>query len=306
MTAKFSLTKWVLLLTGALILSSCTSTTNISKVVDQDQFIFQDIDTLYLNMPENSPLEFLGFIDTGNLESGAGNAVVYQNVGGGAGVAAQLFAHAMVSNSAKNSRYTKAQELADQVLTPYEEPISEFTYDDLWAGIEEKQPISDVNLVAFRTADIDQPVTVIKITPSYTMSPDQCALMLINKVSAYKSNNPDSQIYYNEFVVISDPILEQDPELFWLDTNKTNVIETLGTEMFTDSLRLMSESLSTNFGINSKPKTVHYYFGESKKFERATVISHNCSRATVENLRGHIMSIPVDGDSFSTTDGCSL
>ncbi|SES67661.1 hypothetical protein SAMN05216412_101199 [Nitrosospira multiformis] len=192
--------------------------------------------------------------------------------------------------------YGKDEELqaeADRVLLPYQTALGDFTYRELvQRGLNKTSVGGSKKWVEFNTPSVAE--WVVEVTPFFTLTQDQSAIVLNNHLSIYAPGSPSEPLYKNLIRIVSDPRDEPDPAGFWMMGG--------GERLKEESANLFARSLEIAWGeIDSasrkddpaRPKTIRYRQGKSEKTERAGVIDMKCSRALVRSLRGWLMSVPL-------------
>ncbi|SFO06218.1 hypothetical protein SAMN05216332_104126 [Nitrosospira briensis] len=196
--------------------------------------------------------------------------------------------------------YGKDEELqaeADKILLPYQAALGNFTHRELVQRGLNKTSVGDSK----KWIEFDSPPVaewVVEVTPSFTLTQDQSALVLDNHISIHAPGSPSEPLYKNLIKIVSDPRDEPDPAGFWMMGG--------GERLKEESASLFARSLEIAWGeIDNasrkddpvRPKTIRYRHGKSEKMERAELIDMRCNRVVVRTLRGWLMSVPLTGSS---------
>lgn len=254
-----------------------------------------------LQMPIGEKVEYRGVVNLDNAGMGTG-AMMYP-APSMVGLLAAVLTHAAIVESSKNSQKTKLQEEADTVLAPYRIILDGISHKDL---VEEGDArLTDFSIKANGTTG-SQHAWTMEPAPVFFLTPDQTALFLENSItvkSPLGNNEGDSRINIR---VIGTPKQSANLENFWSADQ--------GKEIRKESARLFAESLNIALktqkagepGKANSYKTVRYMQGNQEKMERAQIISEDCERIVMKNLREVVMSVPVKtvaGDS-QNSDSC--
>lgn len=200
--------------------------------------------------------------------------------------------------------YGKDEELqteADKVLLPYQAALGNFTYRELvQRGLDKTSVDGSKKWVGFNSPSVAE--WVVEVTPSFTLTQDQSAIVLNNHISIYAPGSPSEPLYKNLIRIVSDPRDEPDPAGFWMRDG--------GERLKEESAHLFARSLEIAWGEidnasrkddPARPKTIRYRQGKSEKMERAGVIDTRCNRVVIRTLRGWLMSVPLAEPGEDTT-----
>lgn len=200
--------------------------------------------------------------------------------------------------------YGKDEELqaeANKVLLPYQTALGNFTHRELvQRGLNKVSVGGSKKWIEFNSPPVAD--WIVEVTPSFTLTQDQSAIVLNNHISIYAPGSPSEPIYKNLIRIVSDPRNEPDPANFWMAGG--------GEKLKEESASLLARSLEIVWGeIDNasrkdgpvRPKTIRYRHGKSEKMERAELIVTRCNRVVVRTLRGWLMSVPLAGPSEDAT-----
>lgn len=244
--------------------------------------------------PQATPL-FRGQIDT-SVSSQQGSAVLYP--GGSAAVfLGSVLTHAAVAGSMNSAKEQKQQETANGILEPYRDAIEKVTDQFLLtAATAEPQPFnrplqvnSDINAHA---------AWVLDSAPVFEMAQDKRSISLQNQIAVYSRDDPSNVVYSNTVEIVSDPVAEPDPDVYW---RRPGAISRLSANMFLQSIHLALGDIRARQQTGPE-KTFSYYQGNTKRYERGQLVSEDCDRYTLKTLRGWILSVPISVDSQRSCD----
>lgn len=216
-----------------------------------------------------------------------------------AGFIAALITHGVILDSTRNAQLEKNRLMANQVLLPYQHIFDGYFYRELMqSGLEKMAAAGSRKLVEFPEKPGSE--WFIESMPVYSMTQDQLAIIIDNAITIYAPNETVNPAFKNVVRVVSRPDRKSDPLAHWA----ANAGENLKSE----SARLLAESLDLAFAeINSESakrlnpqRTVRYLEGAKENMERGEVVNEKCDRVVLKNLRGWMMSVPVDPAGSTT------
>jgi hypothetical protein len=255
-----------------------------------------------VKLPQEDKVSFQGVVNFDNAGV-AGGGMLYPAAGAG-GFLAAIITHGVIMQSIKAGQKTKIQEAADQVLVPYQPVLSTYHYQELaQEALKKAMAASNRKLLAFsETADAHP---LIESTPVFSLTQDQSAVVLENLVSVTKPATSPSPAYQNIIKVVSQPKEGAEFPGFWMAND--------GAKLKEESANLLAHSLAIAIRDAENPakeeagsqKTFRYQEGQIMKMERAQLISTGCNRTIIKNLRGWVMSIPVQMSDTSATHQCA-
>jgi len=270
-----------------ILFAGCATTPPVSETDIQQEPVVID-PAPFLRMQWANNVSFNAYMDPADAIKKEGSAPTYLYGDGGAGgVLAQLLIHSAISSSKQKSQYTALQKQANTALTEYQSQLSTFSNSDLWDGVKSK----DIGFKTFQEGD-ESGVTIYEAEPEFVLSPDQRSLMLINKVEVFKSDDLETSIYTNSFVVISKPINTDNINAHWNNESSNGLIHA-GASIFADSMELAKKDFNKEYGAPGKQKTFRYKLGKKRMYEHGQLIAENCSNVVMKNLRGYIYKLPI-------------
>jgi hypothetical protein len=260
-----------------------------------------------LRLPEDVLVPFRGVMSFDSAGLGPGGQPLYfvaPGVGGLIGLFAQAVTHTVLVNSARKAEKERIQADANLVLTPYKDVLGVFATKDLLSASLTKVPgLNAPRFLEATQTDGDQ--LVVRSDPSFWFTQDQKAIILDHEIAffppgyASKSGSQDRSedafaAYKSTIRVVSDPIVSDSPVTLWM--------ESAGIKLKSESAALLAKSFEISLAEAADPnandslrfRTVKYREGSGERIERAQVVSGHCDRLLIRNLRGFLMSVPVD------------
>ena len=138
--------------------------------------------------------------------------------------------------------YGKDEELqteADKVLLPYQIELGNFTYRELvQRGLNKTSVGGSKKWGEFNSPSVAE--WVVEVTPSFTLTQDQSAIVLNNHISIYAPGSPSEPLYKNLISIVSDPRDEPDLAGFWMMSG--------GERLKEESANLFAQSLEIAWG----------------------------------------------------------
>lgn len=192
--------------------------------------------------------------------------------------------------------YGKDEELqaeADKVLLPYQTALGNFTYRELvQRGLDKTSVDGRKKWVEFNSPSVAE--WVVEVTPFFTLTQDQSAIVLNNHISIYAPGSRSEPLYKNLIRIVSNPRDEPDPAGFWM-TGGGERLKEESVDLFARSLEIAWREIDNASRKDAavRPKTIRYRQGKSEKMERAEVIDTRCNRVVIRTLRGRLMSVPL-------------
>jgi hypothetical protein len=252
-----------------------------------------------LRLPQEKQVTFRGALNTDFAGGGAMHMMYYAP--SAAGAIAALITHGLLNSGARKLEMNRLQKEADNVLSPYQAIIQEFKHEELFAMISEARIAVGQTRIALAE---EAPSTewFFTIHPVFSMTQDQRALIADVAVSVFEPSKPAAPSYTNTVRVISSPVPEVDPLLFW--GNAVNPpLKRQGAELVLTALELVIDQATSKKGDASEEKhsaknasvqrTVRYIEGGNEKVERAEILRIHCDRALLKTLRGGLMAVPL-------------
>ncbi len=233
-----------------------------------------------------------------NVDGGAG--VLYP--GGHAAVfLASVLTHAVIVDSAKESRRSKIQNQADQVLTPYRRHIDSLSYREIISGavtrLEDVGERFTVSNYYDSTTSLAGDAWVLESNPSFYMLQDEGAILVQNSVVIHSGEEEPTIIYQNIVEVISQPYQGDSPQTYWSADNGA-MLKNLSVELLAESVRLAIDDMRHQFLVRTElDQTFHFYQEGKKAYERGRLLAVEADRLTMRTLRGWLKSVPIISDN---------
>lgn len=248
-----------------------------------------------LRLPKEEQVLYRGVVSFDSAGIGGGQ-MMYPAVNAASFVAA-IVTHGFIVGGIKKGQKDRMQAAADEVLTPYKEILDSYRYADLMErGLEKSTFGSSRHLVA--NAEKSSGEIVVESLPVFSVTQDRRALIVDNVVLVQYPGSLSGEAYRNTIRVVSRPRSGEDTTAFWTQ-NQGLQLKAESEQLFAQSLDLAladAQSASMLTKNTGSFKTVRYLEGETKKMERGQVISEECQRVVLRNLRGWIMSVPTAAD----------
>ncbi|MCO1332815.1 hypothetical protein MO867_00555 [Microbulbifer sp. OS29] len=115
-------------------------------------------------------------------------------------------------------------------------------------------------------------------------------------MSIFDNNNQEKPNYQNLIEVVSSPVFEDKS-----NTISATALNELSIKLFIDSLVAMKTELSGKHKLENKEKTLSFYSGGKKVYERGRILSESCGRMSFRTLRGWVKSVPTENKGTSLT-----
>jgi len=135
---------------------------------------------------------------------------------------------------------------------------------------------------------------VLTTTPTFSMTPDQRALVLDNVVNFLAPGEAATPAHTVAVRVVSSPV-QGEAEAAW------NAAAPAGTLLREESAQLLAQSLAIatreaqrgSAERDAPFRSMRYRQGDIERFERAQVVENGCDRVVVRTLRGALLSVPA-------------
>jgi len=237
---------------------------------------------------QDQTLDFSGEI----RQSGAGQgySVVYPAVDIISFVGT-IAAHSAIAKSRLNAAQSQRQIEADKVLGPYQASINELTTNRLLV------PAIQANAPGARIAASAQPESThqqqVQIAIRVTLLQDQRAMYLdlIGQQTGLDNG------FRHAVRIVSDPLIETEPQAIkdhWLANDGLAFRETI-TSMLDRGVGLLIADIEGRLDRHSNTQTtIRYPLGGTRSAERVSIITRECARQTVRNLRQWVLSVPLE------------
>jgi hypothetical protein len=239
-----------------------------------------------LRLPQQDKLVFRGAVRMDDIGK-AGN-MMYPTAGlGVAGLLVGIVTHGVIANGQLEREKSQREEAADKVLDPFRGSLDRMTVRQVLESALGQSAVGRSRLLAAdEQAGEDW---VVEIAPVFSMSQDQAALILDNAVVVRK---PGQAEYKNFIRVVSDAQRQEALTAYWL-TNDGKALKDVSAQLVALSLDIVLNDAALAAKPAGAQRTVRYVEGTKEVFERAEVLSENCGRSVVRNLRGWLMSLPL-------------
>ncbi len=243
-----------------------------------------------LSLPQNDTPVFSGqldfdgaYVDMQTMLYPAPNA---------AGFLAAIITHGLIVESQKDSQRKKAQENADKVLDAYKPLLATLSLQQLaQVWLSQAQPGIARRLRETATIPGDDD-GLIEVAPVFLLAQDQRTLVMDMMVSVRPPAAAGVSGFSGRIRVFSRPESGKDPAAAWL-ANEGKKLREDGAWLLMESLDIAVHAAEGNMGEGSPFRTIRYIEGGTEKMERARLISEQCGRLVIRNLRGEFMSVPA-------------
>ncbi|WP_226664090.1 hypothetical protein [Microbulbifer aggregans] len=244
---------------------------------------------LLVKVKSDAPVEFYGETDLDDVNADHGSMMYVANTPGV--FAASVLAHALIADSANDSKKAKAQEEADKILVPYASAIEGMKEEGLILAALGSSSFSAYEFSPWNENSDSE--WIITAKPVFVMSQDQHTLTLKNAITLTTKDSPEAPAYQNLIEVVS---ISGDtaPALAEEDLVKT------ASDLLVTSFSILEAELQGLHAEKNKQQTLSYLHGGKKKFERGVVLSEQCDRLTFRSLRGWIKSVPAGSGNCDT------
>lgn len=243
-----------------------------------------------LRLPKEDKVVYRGEVSLD--EAGMGTTQMLYPAPNAVGFLAAVFTHGALVESEKKNQKERLQNEADKVLTPYEAVLSTYTYKELMQEGLQKTSTGGRKKLAEYT---EKPGAewLIECAPVFLITQDQSAIILENSISIYAPEATSTAVYRNIVKVISETREEKKLPDFWT-ANQGEKLKDESANLFAQSIDMAINDMANGSRENDNAqKTFRYLEGHAKKFERGQLVSEQCNRIVIKNLRGWLMSIPA-------------
>lgn len=255
-----------------------------------------------LNLPKESKVSFRGVVSMDNAGSKPAN-MMYP-APNAVGLLAAVLTHALINDAARSVEKNRIETEANKVLSPYSDILDAYTHQDLASQAISKTGVAGNHLPFAQPENATNTNHIIvNALPVFSMTQDQKGLVLDNAIAltsgGAKDKNPPGYLIR----VINDPQTTEEITDYWKDAD--------GKRLKDESARLLAMSIDialaqrlvTGNDDDKKFKTVRYLEGGTLKIERAQVLSRQCGRLLIKNLKGVLMSVPESAPEESGDAG---
>ena len=274
------------------LFSGCATTTSTSTITEETKETINIDGSPFLRMKWAHKVAFNAYMDPAKVSGNNSGPGFYDGSAGVAGVLAQVLIYSAINNSAQKNKYNTAQEMMNKSLSPYQDKLNAFVHSDLWEAVKSKE----LGFKTFQEGD-NSGVTLYEATPEFILSPDEKAIMLVNQVKVFKSDNIEKPIYTNNFFVVSEPLANDDIASYWNDESSSKFVE-VGSTLFADSIELALKDFNQELETTNEKKTFRYLFGQKKMYEHGQLINSSCNSVVMKNLRKFIYKVPATEPAY--------
>jgi len=214
------------------------------------------------------------------------------------GLLAAVATHGAIVEGQKKAEKERIQATADRVLVAYQPVLGAYTYRELMQqalGLAQSQGAAAGSgggrLIGF--ADQRGAEWLLESAPVYFIAPDERAIVLDLAVAVYAPGPAAAPVYQNLIRVVSQPQEGSDPAAFWTANQGENLKQT-SAALLAESLEIVRGQVAgAAVAEAAVHKTLRYMEGSTERMERGQVISAQCNRLLIKNLRGWLMSLPT-------------
>lgn len=254
-----------------------------------------------LRVPQEPGVSYRGLASFDKAGKGATNTTYMMP--GVVGTALAVAAHGLLINNGLQQQKSEIELRADQVLEPYLPVLDALRHEELMTqALAQMAPGSKGKLISH--LDMDESGWIVESTPVFFMTQDQGALILDNVIAVYAPGALKQASYRNTVRVVSRLVEHADLPTYWNDTH--------GAPLRRHSAALLALSYEIALAqAQADPaaavpasafRTVRYQQGGKQVAERAQLLGEHCGRVLLRNLRGWLMSVPLD--KSAVPDGC--
>lgn len=241
-----------------------------------------------LRVPAEGKVAFRGVANFDGA-GGKGTPVLYPapNL---AGALAAMIAHGAIVDSARRNREESVQEAADGVLAPYRGVLDKLTYRDLMENAAPRMSAPGAKQVVEASA---KPAAglIVDSAAVFSMTQDKQAIVLDNAIVVRRPGEAEEKGSRTVVRIVSAP--RGSPS--WAE-NEGKPLKDEAATLLAESIDIALAAMSASSRPDAPQRTVRYRQGSEEKMERAQVLSARCDRMLLRNLRGWLMSVPVDCD----------
>lgn len=262
----------ILIALAALL--ACMPATQASESVEPDA-------AWSLSLPAREKVDFRGQVNFD--KAGQEPGTMLYPAPGLLGFIVALVTHAAVVNGQRKEQLSEMQTDADRILVPFRKTLDSFNYGELAerAGVPLLAPNAR-----------PQSGWRISSTPVFYMTQDQTALIIDNTVSVFQGGS-EQPVYSNTVRVVSRAVEVENEAVFWQKDGGLRLREA-SAALFRASVEIVRKhALAPAAAAAGAQRTFHYLEGQTDALERAEPISEHCGRALIRNLRGWLMSVPL-------------
>lgn len=235
--------------------------------------------------PAQQPINWRGMLATDGSSVGSGAQFGPYPVAGAGGLLVAVLTHAAISQGAQSAERQRAQEAADQVLAPYRASLQAWPAERLWAASATLVP----GLRLWTDDAATPPGARIETVPVYTLSQDGSALQLDLAVKWTPAAASPPRVLTVR--VVSAPQTRDDAHAHW-QADDAAALKASAAALLAHAVQLAVRHAETPPAPHSV-KTHRYLHGRDERAERAERLEGDCARAVLRNLRGWLVSVPL-------------
>jgi hypothetical protein len=242
-----------------------------------------------LRLPQETNVTYQGVVSFD--QAGVGTASMLYPAPNAAGFIAALITHGFLLESTRTQQLEKIRQVADQVLLPYQPVLNSFQSRELMQrGLDRTSAAGPKRLAEF--SEKPGAEIFVESIPLFSMTQDHTTIVLDNAIVIHAPHGPASSPYKNVLRIISRPQTRADLVTYWTANDGEN-LKAESVSLLAESLDLALRELSGELDKKTNPhRTVRYREGTAEKMERGQIVSENCDRVVLKNLRGWLMSVP--------------
>jgi hypothetical protein len=234
--------------------------------------------------------------------AGGGAAPILYPAPNVAGFLVGLFTHGVLLESVRAVEKNRIQQVADEVLAPYQKVLSSYKHRDLMQQALDKTDTGGSKRL-LEPSEKPSAGLLIDSTPVFSMTQDQTAIVLDNVVSIYAPGAAPAAAYRNIIRVVSKPETRTDLVSFWT-ANDGDVLKAQSVSLLAESLDLALIELATVQEHDRPQRTIRYLEGTAERMERGQIVHERCDKVVLKNLRGWLMSVPVKSGASAAAAPC--
>jgi hypothetical protein len=271
----------------------------------QDEALSKPKDLSWAVMiPKEDKVDYRGVVSFDKAGQGTG-AMLYPTGGLGiAGLLVGIATHAAIVGGAKSSQKTAMQLKADEVLLPYRPVLDKYTNQELLQSSLQLTTISS-NTKLIPSSEKSITDQTIESSPVFSLTQDQSTIVLENTISISTASKASTNAYQNTVKVVSSLRSGTEHTKFWTD-NQGEKLKEVSARLMAYSLDMAINDLKNNSKNDKPQKTFRYMEGDTEKMERGELISETCNRLVMKNLRGWLVSIPVQSkEAVQSNEQCN-
>lgn len=232
---------------------------------------------------------FRGQADFDQAGSGARSGVLYPGDSGAVFLGA-LFTHAVVEKSVRSRERTRIQETANHVLSPYRSLIEGL---DFVALLQQAIAMTPVEPPGVHAATVEQASSdwVVELSPAFVVAPAGRA-MVLEATAVVRPRTAVAQAgYTHSLIVVSEPVLEAEPESHWLASDGERFRET-AAQLISRALDIAVSRAARGAVAQGSMQTIRFQQGALERIERVQLVEEGCDRTLAKTLRGAWLSVP--------------